>query len=326
MQSDANPEPIFQLLTGYVGSQFLFVAHEIGLFEALAEGPVDLETLAQRTGVPRRPLEIVADGMAALAIVQKEGEQYQNTPAATTFLAGKTPADLGPLVRFNHKVAYPDMVAFSRAVTEGTAVASYPSGEKARWYSEGIAVQSTPQAQALANSYDFSQHEHVLDLGGGVGVFVEAILREHEDVEATLFDRPQVIEFAKERLADNGHGERLQFASGDFFEDAIPAGHDAIILASIVHNFPPAENRRLLQRIRDHAADGTRVLLIDFWTDPTHTNPPFAALLAGLLYVYSEGGAYSVEEGKRLLAEGGWKTVDHRPLGGPASVLIAEVD
>lgn len=326
MQPDANPEPILQLLTGYVGSQFLFTAHEIGLFEALAEGPADLEALAQRTGVPRRPLEIVADGMAALAIVDKEEDQYQNTPEATTFLSGKTPADLGPLVRFNREVVYRDLANFGEAVREGAAAASYPSGEKLRWYSEGIAVQSTPQAQALAADYEFDRHERVLDLGGGIGVFVEAVLREHEDVEATLFDRPQVIEFARERLARSLNGQRLQFVEGDFFEDPIPAGHDAFILASIVHNFPPGANRRLLRRIREQAADGARMLLVDFWTDPTHTEPPFAALLAALLYTYSEGGAYSVEEGKSLLAESGWKTVDHRPLGGPASVLIAEVD
>lgn len=315
-----------KVLTGFVASQLLCTANEIGLFEELAEGPASAETLAQRTGTPRRPLQIVADAMVALDILERQGERYQNTPAAATFLTGETPADLRPLLHLNHKVMYPDMADFSEAVRQGTAVASYPSGEELRWYSEGLAVQSTPQAQALAGSYDFSQHRRVLDLGGGVGVFVEAILRQHEDVEATLFDQPQVIGFARERLADGVNGQRIDFAEGDFFEDALPANHDAIILASIVHNFPPEANRRLLRRIREYAADGAQMLLVDFWTDPTHTDPPFAALLAGLLFLYSEGGAYSVQEGKNLLAESGWKTVAHRPLAGPASVLIAETD
>jgi O-methyltransferase domain len=107
--------------------------------------------------------------------------------------------------------------------------------------------------------------------------------------------------------------------------DRIPAGHDACIVANILHNLKPDSCLELLHRIRDRAPDGSRLLLVDFWTDPTHTEPPFAALMAGEFLLTPGGGdVYSVEEGQYWLGESGWRFLEHKPLSGPASLIVAE--
>ncbi len=64
---------------------------------------------------------------------------------------------------------------------------------------------------------------------------------------------------------------------------------------------------------------------MDFWTDPTHTQPPAAALLAGeFLVIAGEGDVYSAEEARAWLEDCGWSIVEHRPLAGPTSVIVAE--
>ena len=68
---------------------------------------------------------------------------------------------------------------------------------------------------------------------------------------------------------------------GDFFTDPLPEDHDAILLANVVHNFLPERNRALLRRVGASAPAAARLLLVDFWTDPTHTQPLMAALMAG---------------------------------------------
>ena len=83
--------------------------------------------------------------------------------------------------------------------------------------------------------------------------------------------------------------------------DELPRGYDAFLLANLVHYFTPETNRSILQRIRAAADPGARLLIADFWTDPTHTEPLPAALMAGEFAIHvNDGDVYSVEEGARL--------------------------
>lgn len=73
------------------------------------------------------------------------------------------------------------------------------------------------------------------------------------------------------------------------------------------------------------ALPGARVLLVDFWTNPTHTQPVFAALMAGeWLMGRGEGDVYSEDEIRGILTAAGWRVIGRRPLTGPASLVVAE--
>jgi hypothetical protein len=118
---------------------------------------------------------------------------------------------------------------------------------------------------------------------------------------------------------------QLRVIEGDFFTDRLPEDHDAILLADVCHNFLPARNRALLGRVRACAPAGARLLLVDFWTDPTHTQPLTAALMAGaFLLVTGEGDVYSVDEAQDWLQTTGWRMLAHHQLAGPTSVIVAE--
>jgi SAM-dependent methyltransferase len=197
--------------------------------------------------------------------------------------------------------------------------------EEQQIYSAGVEAVTAGMAQALVMTYDFSCHRLILDLGGGTGSFLMAILGKHADVEATLFELPPVAAIARRRMEGNPFAGRIRIVRGDFFTDPIPTGHDACIVANILHNLRPDSCLELLHRIRDHAPDGSRLLLVDFWTNPTHTEPPLAALMAGEFLLTPGGGdVYSVEEGQYWLGECGWRFREHKPLNGPASLIVAE--
>jgi SAM-dependent methyltransferase len=180
-------------------------------------------------------------------------------------------------------------------------------------------------AQVLPTRYDFSRHRRVLDLGGGTGSFLMAVLRRHPDLTCTLFESPPVAAVARHRLAVDSLAQRIQIVEGDFFRDPIPEGHDAIIVANVVHNYSPERNVDLFHRVRRSVADGARLLLVDFWTDPTHTQPLFAALMAGgFLLTTGEGDVYSEAEAHGWLQEPRWRPLERTPLAGPASLIVAE--
>jgi hypothetical protein len=129
---------------------------------------------------------------------------------------------------------------------------------------------------------------------------------------------------ARKALAETPEGERITVAEGDFFRDPIPPGHDAVLVANVVHVFSPEHNCELLSRVRAAVTPGTALLLVDFWTDVSHTKPVLAALMAGeWLTASGEADCYSVEEVGNWLGLTGWTMDVHRALAGPASLIVA---
>jgi hypothetical protein len=332
--TDVTPDVIFQVASGFMAAKHLFVANEVGLFEHLAHGPATLEELAPRTGVPRRTLRILTDAMVALGFVERHADRYQNEPVATAFLSGPTPLDLRPFLRFWNQLSYPRWMRLEEAVRTGQRLfdgQAHPTrtAEQQRIFSEGVAALTAEAAQGLATAYAFGQNHKVLDLGGGTGSFLLAVLRQHRAVAATLFERPAVAAVARQALSTTLFADAITIVEGDFFTDPIPTGHDAIIVANVMHGLSPEHNRVLLRRIREGVLAGAHLLLVDLWTDRTRTQPLTAALMAGEFLIGSgegsgEGDVYSAEEVHGWLQESGWGNVEHKPLAGPWSLIIAD--
>ena len=325
--ANITAEPIFQVANGFMAAKYLFIGNEVGLFEKLAEGPATLDELSIRLSIPRRTLRIVADAMVALGFIVRQGNHYQNSPMADAFLSGRTATDLCSFLRYLNRLNYPMWSRLEEAVRTGRAIFGEFNftDEEQQLFSEGVESLTAGQARALAESYDFSRHRSVLDLGGGTGLFLIAVLSQHSNLKGTLFDLPGAADFARKRLVGNSIAGRIRVDEGDFFNVSIPDGHDAIIVANVIHLFSPERNLELLQRIRESVSEGSRLLLVDLWTDPTHTEPLFAALMAGAFLLRSgEGDVYNEEEVHSWLQATGWRPLERKPLAGPASLIVAE--
>lgn len=324
--TELTPDILFQIASGFMAAKHLFIANEVGLFEQLASGPATLDELAQRTGIVRHRLRILADAMVTLGLIERRGDQYQNGAVTATFLSGATPTDLRPFLRFWDRLSFPTWTRFEAAVRtgEGQSTLSLPEEEQ-RIFSEGVeAIQAGP-AQALPSTYDFRHHQRLLDVGGGTGSWLNAILGQHPALQATLFELPAAAALARQHLASAPATRQVHVVAGDFFVDPLPGGHDLVLIANVAHLLSPERNRALLQRVRQAVPEGARLLLVDFWTDPTHTQPPFAALMAGeFLVITGEGDVYSQEDVDGWLGETGWRFVEHRPVAGPISLIIAD--
>lgn len=324
MSDHITPDPIMQIGMGFMAAQQLFTAVDIGVFEVLAEGPATLEHLAGRTGTPTRPTRIVADAMVTAGLLEKENGEYQNTPVATTFLSGQTPADMRPVLRLM-ELECRQMIQYSEVIRTGNPSRKpFSLYDSIDIYAEGIEALSAGPAQALAEICDFAPHQRLLDLGGGTGIFVTTVLEAYPELRGTLFELAPVAEIARERLRGRPEAERIEVVEGDFFEDPIPGDHDAILLANILHNFPPDQASELLRRVRQAAPAGARLFVFEPWTNPERTEPVMAALLSGQLFLESGGEVYSVEQGRRWLEQTGWQVVGDRSVAGPFSVLIGE--
>lgn len=321
-----DPEPIIRLASGFMAAKHLFAASELGLFEALANSAATVEALAARTGLTRRAARISADAMVALGLLERRGDEYSNTDVAATFLAGSPGPDLRPLLRHWDKNSYPAWSEFAQALGRGPTREIFDVDEEhQKIASAGIEAILAGPAGALSRAFDFSTHRRLLDVGGGTGSWTIATARNYPHLEATVLDRPLVVEVARERVAAAGLASRVTVVAGDAMAEELPPGHDVFLVANLMHYWSPEGNAALLARIRRAAPAGGRLLLADFWTDPTHTKPVQAAVMAGEFAVHlRDGDVYSVEEVQGWMAGTGWRFTTHAPLVGPQSLVVAE--
>ncbi len=321
-----DPDHFAEMGAAFMNAKLLCVAVELGIFEQLADGPRSLEELAGATGLPRRPLRVVVNGLAAMRVLEKDGERYANGEHAQAFLAGRTSVDVRAGLRLYNHLIYPMWMGFENTVRTGEpARHGKPSEQFARIFSDGVAAWTGPGARALPRRYDFGPHRKVLDVGGGTGSYLLPILARHPELRATLYDLPPTIAIARQRLAGHPATARIDLVEGDALFDALPEGHDVVLAAGFIHLFDPDKVQILLRRLREVVAAGARLLVVDQWMDGTHTAPLFGAMLAATyLMLAGDGDTYSVDEARPWLEAAGWRFVEHRALAGATSLVVAE--
>lgn len=326
--TSVSPEPIMRLASGFMAAKHLFAANELGLFEALADSPATLDVLAARTGLTPRAARISADAMVALGLLERQGDTYGNGKVVATFLAGRGGPDLRPLLRFWDKISYPAWVDLAEALGRGPTQEIFDlDDEHQEIASAGIEAVLAGPASALAEVFDFSPHRRLLDVGGGTGSWTIEAAKRYPHLAATVFELPAVARVARQRVAEAGLDSHVKVVVGDAMADELPPDHDVYLLANLVHYWSAETNLELLRRVRIAAHVGSRLLLADFWTDPTHTQPVQAALMAGEFAVHlREGDVYSVEEVRDWLPQAGWRFLEHTSLAGPQSLIVAEAE
>jgi hypothetical protein len=312
---------------GFMAAKLLFTANEIGLFEALAHGTADVEELASRIAVPARTTAIVAATMVSLGLIEQEEGRYRNSAAASTFLAGQPGVDLRMALRFWNGINYPLWQKLEEAVSTGHGQAQFGEFDQAQqqMYSAGVEAFTGPVAAALATAYDFSPHRRLLDVGGGTGSFLVVLLRQYAQLKGTLFELPGACTVARQRLALEPEGTRIEIIEWDVFETPLPSGHDVLLLSNVAHHCSAPRNVELLKKMRAAVQSGARLLLVDLWADPTHTEPTVAALMSGtFLLISGEGQTYSEQEADGWLELTKWRKLERKELSWPNSLIVAE--
>ena len=116
-------------------------------------------------------------------------------------------------------------------------------------------------------------------------------------MRATLFDRPEVIDIAKEQVGAAGCGNRIAYIPGDFMVDPMGSGYDLVLLSNIIHSYGPENNRKLVRKCFDALEPGGMMILKDFIPEDDRSGPPFSLLFALHMLIHTgEGDTYTYEE------------------------------
>src|SRR5215468_1739523 len=191
-----------------MATQALVAALDLNLFGLLRDGPATSGALADRTGVRADRLEMLLTALVALALLTKEGDSYENAPAATKYLDPESPEFFGEYIRLQvGRQVYPHALHVGAAlrgapVNVYTAMAADPA--EAAKFSHSQHVGSLGPAHLLARKVDLDAPQTLLDVAGGSGAFTIALCGRHRSLRATIVDFPSVIDVASHYVTDAG--------------------------------------------------------------------------------------------------------------------------
>lgn len=148
-------------------------------------------------------------------------------------------------------------------------------------------------AETVLGAYDFSSFRHVVDVGGGHGAMLAAILSACPQARGTLFDQPQVVADARSNLERRGIIDRCTIVAGSFF-DAAPEGGDAYLMRHVIHDWEDAEAIMILKTCRRAMNESARLLLIERNVAPPNEQP--ATKFSDLNMLVSPGGRERTQE------------------------------
>jgi 2-hydroxy-4-(methylsulfanyl)butanoate S-methyltransferase len=306
---------------GFMGSQALFSALELGLFTALADTPLAFDALASRLGAPAGPLRALLSTCLALDLISWDGERYHNSPASQRFLVRSSRSYVGDYyLRQIDGVLY-DRMRLVRALLRGAPVEglayadALDAPEATEDFIRGQHTGSLAPAALLARTLDLSGSTYLLDLGGGSGAFAIEAVKHYPGLSAVVYDLPQVVRVTERIIQGAGLERRIACASGDLREDAWPNGADLILLSYILSCYSPATLNAIMERCFAYLPHGGRLVVHDFALAADRSGPRNTALfLFGQLTVSAQTTPYTIAELSAAMRAVGFEDVTDQPF------------
>jgi hypothetical protein len=270
------PPPIamLELITELWAAQAITAAADLGIADALAKGPLSADELASAVNADADALRRLLRALISRGIFrQRRDARYDLTPLGNT-LRSDADVSMAAFARFlgspqhrEHWSHLTDAVRTGRSVVpalRGKPVFEYLADEPelAAIFNDAMTSISEIAIAPLIAAYDFGPYATIVDVGGGHGRLLAAILGATPHSRGILFDLPQVVAGAPAVLAEQHVADRVRIAEGSFFE-AAPEGGDAYILKNVIHDWPDDDAVRILGNVRRAAATGKTLLLVE---------------------------------------------------------------
>ena len=303
-----------QLLNGYRVTQSLHVAARLGLADRLASGPMSADHLAAATGANADAIYRVMRALASLGVFAETTEhRFTLTPLAE-LLRQDHPYSMRGQVLFFGSHAYRAWGELLHTVMTGETAFDHVFGahhfaylaqhpDASAEFNASMTANSRRAASAVVAVYDFSSAHTVVDIGGGHGTLLAAVLRANPGLRGMLFDEEHVVAGATSLLEAAGVADRCERASGDFFQTA-PANADLYMMRHILHDWDDERCIVILSACAQAMAPGGKVLAIESVIAPGNDPSP-AKFLDLQMLVMNGGRERTAEEYRRLYTAAG---------------------
>ncbi|WP_345555418.1 methyltransferase [Streptomonospora halophila] len=327
---------VMRLMLGYMASHALGAAARTGLVDLIGDGRRSAEDLAGDLGLPQQSASRLMRALAALGLLTEEEPGRFGVSGAGALLRSDRPDSVRGMVRM---FTDPAMMRAWEGIDEslrtgetsfdrmfGTDFFSHlgTDPELSALFNTAMSQGTRSVADALPARYEFASAAAVMDIGGGDGTLIAAVLGANPGMRGTVFDTAEGAAQAPGRLEEAGVADRCTVAAGDFFE-GVPAGADVYLLKSIVHDWDDRRAATILSHVRAVVPDHGRLLIVEPVLPATVPPEGFSGLyLTDLNMLVNVGGRERTRDDfDALCAASGFAVSDVVPLAAGFSAIEA---
>jgi SAM-dependent methyltransferase len=320
-----------QIAEAYFASQTLFSLNELGVFRLLAERPQTAAELASVIGAPQDPLERLLNAGVAVRLLTVEQGVYRNSLLAESVLIPGRRGYVGNWLRLMSRwmKAWTNLTETVRTGRPAVEPSLFLGGDVAftRDFIKGMEDYASLRGSEIVQHLELGGGGHLLDVGGGPGTYAILFARRWADLQVTVFDLPEVVAIAEERIAAAGVAAQVSTKAGNYHRDDLGEGYDVLFLSDVLHQESPAAAEALLAKAYRALKPGGQLIVQAMFLNEDRVSPRWPVMHSLiLLSVYGGGRAYTVEETKRMTEQVGFDNCRHKRMSllNVNSLLVAE--
>jgi len=324
---------MLQMISGFWVSQMVLAAAKLGLADLITDQPKTAGELAQASGTHAPSLYRLLRGLASVGVFAEDSQgRFVSTPVSETLrrdapgsLRAFAMAELGQ----EHFKAWGNLlhavrtgeIAFDNLFGQSAWEYYAENPEDAAVFNDAMTGLTEMVNGAVVPAYDFSAFRKIVDIGGGHGALLAAILKANPAARGVLFDLPHVAEGAAARFAAEGVSDRCEIVSGDFFKAVTPGG-DAYVMKFIIHDWDDERSVAIMKNIRRAMNDGGRLIVIEQIVPPGNS-PSFSKFIDINMLVMTGGRERTEKEFADLFAASGFRLARVVPTESPFCIIEA---
>ncbi len=323
--AESSPTALKRLVDGYRVSQAISATVLLGVPDLLGDGSSTSAELAAATGADEATLYRVLRALASAGVLKEEAgrRRFALTELGMPLRTDSPDSLAGWAAFIGRPHEWQAWSGLADAVRTGENAFTSVHGmdvwtHRAQSPEEGAYFDRAMQSRlrlmtASLLTYDFGRFRRIVDLGGGNGSLLAAILSTHDEVEGVLFDQEHVVAGAPAVLDAAGVAERCEIVAGSFFE-SVPDDGDAYVMSAILHDWEDEDARRILETVRRAIpADGTLLVLERLVGGP---NEDLETKFGDLTMLVIPGGRERTrDEFAELFSSSGFRLRDAIPAG-----------
>jgi acetylserotonin N-methyltransferase len=336
MKVHGDPATVLDLIEAFRRSKAMFAAVHLGVFDKLEDEPQSSDELAAELKVNASALRRLLNGCVGLKLLRRDGDEYQNTPAASRYLVSRSPDTLAGYIQYSDASLYELWSHLEDAVREGTNRWTQSFGSRnalfdhyfrddvqAASFLGGMHGFGQISSRVIVRAFDLSRFQHLVDLGGATGHLAIAACEAYANLRATVLDLPRVERFARSYIEGSSVRDRVKYVAGDFFDQPLPQG-DVYALGRILHDWEEAKISALLKKISRSLAQGGALLIAESLLNDEQTGPVYTLMQDLNMLVCTDGRERTAAEYRSLLETAGFSEVQFHRTGLPLDAILAK--
>lgn len=323
---DAIPAFMMDFLSAW-GFRAVVAAFQVGVFEALEGGPKTAAVLAGDLHLDPKGTAFLLDALDCLGYVSQRDRQYENT-AVTRSLVPM----ISEGIPYFEQVVFKDWAFLEKRLRETEVSWDVDDPPPPPWLAKQwrifqsgmVALAGMNMAEVMRKIPVLPSYRHILDLGGGHGLYSIALCREHAQLGATVFDAAQMERIANQTIAMHHMQDRVRFQSGDFFTDDLGAS-SMTLLFNVIHSKSESQNVKLVERVVSSVEPGGLVVLLDQFASPRlgRIGRAFGSLMALSMFLHVGQQTYGLGQVRDWFRDAGLVKVKICPIrSAPGNALI----